>query len=294
MLSNPNILISNLAFSDILMVPTCLYMTKYLFVGYQWFGGTFGLVSCKVISSLTIASLTSSVYTILFIAVERFCAVIRPLRKILHRKGVMVLVFLIWLGAVACSVPEGMMVTVKSCSDHVYCGALKTPCLVSYRKYTTGLISVTYIIPLVAIFTLYLITGYKLWVSKAPGHDLYTHAQSVLLKRKAIRMLATVVVVFTLCWFPLYMAEILKMYKTKFYYTSVPIEVQFLLPWFGVANSAINPYLFPIFCEKFRREFQLSLGCPSSRRFIPSSQSSIQRQSRMKTSLSFVELKVKP
>ena len=292
MRSKTNMLISNLAFADILMVPTCLYMTKHLFVGYKWFGGASGLVSCKVASSITLVSSTSSVYTILLIAVERFFAIVSPLSKPFHRKHVAVSISLIWLGALACSIPESMMVTIKPCSAHAHCCIGKgkqSP--ISYIEYTTSIICVTYIVPLVAISTLYCITGYKLWISKAPAEDTRVVKQTRQLKRKAIRMLVIVVAVFALCWLPLYAAEVLKMYKRRFYYNSVPIEVQFILPWFGVANSAINPYFFPIFCEKFRREFRAVLCCAPkiSRLALLSQVSTTTKESRKKSSLPIAE-----
>ena len=78
-------------------------------------------------------------------------------------------------------------------------------------------------------------------------------------------MLVTVVVVFALSWLPFQVLEMIKTYNFKFF-PEIPIQVKFVLPWFGFYNSAINPILYVIFSENYRREFYRILCKRKSRK----------------------------
>ena len=67
-------------------------------------------------------------------------------------------------------------------------------------------------------------------------------------------MLITVVIVFALSWLPSVAVEMLRLYNRPLYY-SLPIEFLLTTPWFGCTNSAINPILYEIFSENYRKEF---------------------------------------
>ena len=78
-------------------------------------------------------------------------------------------------------------------------------------------------------------------------------------------MLVTVVAVFALCWLPLQAREFMLNYFPETI-SLFPIELEVFLPWIGVLNSAINPCLYVIFSENFRREFGRILCCVKSNR----------------------------
>ena len=78
-------------------------------------------------------------------------------------------------------------------------------------------------------------------------------------------MLVTVVVVFALSWLPFQVLEMIATYNFKFF-LEIPIQVIFVLPWFGYYNSAINPILYVIFSGNYRREFYRILCKRESRK----------------------------
>lgn len=127
----------------------------------------------------------------------------------------------------------------------------------SSSNYTILFLVFCYFVPLVTIASLYLITGVKLWKSTVPGHhSALTKERIRATRRKPTKMLIGIVLVFALCWLPLHTAEVLRRFARDVYWSRIPFEVSIILPWFGIANSAVNPFIYPIFCEKFRTEFK--------------------------------------
>ena len=72
--------------------------------------------------------------------------------------------------------------------------------------------------------------------------------------RRATTMLITVVVIFALSWLPFQALEMIGSCNSTLFY-KIPMKVRFVFPWFGYCNSAINPILYVIFSENYRREF---------------------------------------
>ena len=99
---------------------------------------------------------------------------------------------------------------------------------------------------------------FKLSSRKIPGHstaNVVRKAQRA--KRKVLRMLIIVVVVFTLCWLPAHLIHLAKFYESDWFKSIIrkaPLleSIAFFLCH---ANSAINPCLYVTLNEKFKREF---------------------------------------
>uniref|UniRef100_A0A9J8BTI4 Adrenoceptor beta 3a n=1 Tax=Cyprinus carpio carpio TaxID=630221 RepID=A0A9J8BTI4_CYPCA len=80
---------------------------------------------------------------------------------------------------------------------------------------------------------------------------------TVIKEHKALKTLGIIMGVFTLCWLPFFVANIINVF-----YRSVPERKIFrLLNWLGYINSGLNPI---IYCRspEFRVAFKNLLGCP--------------------------------
>lgn len=77
-----------------------------------------------------------------------------------------------------------------------------------------------------------------------------------LREQKALKTLGIIMGVFTLCWLPFFLANVVK----AFHAGLVPDGLFVFFNWLGYANSAFNPI---IYCRSpdFRRAFQHLLGC---------------------------------
>ena len=125
----------------------------------------------------------------------------------------------------------------------------------SANTFSLVLIIGGYIIPLIIIAFVYSLAGIRLWSRQLPGHrNLVSNKKAQSSSRRATAMLITVVIVFALSWLPFQALEMLRQYNRPLY-KSLPIEFLFTTPWFGYANSAINPILYVIFSENYRKEF---------------------------------------
>ncbi|XP_031557269.1 prolactin-releasing peptide receptor-like isoform X1 [Actinia tenebrosa] len=262
MRNTTNILISNMSAADILMTFVYPYLIKYYFVGAQWFGGVMGTVTCKLIISSQMISIFSSVYTLLVISIDRFLGVMKPMKRYFTMKVAKWSILSVWAASIAYSIPLIIVANVRF-QDGVYiCAEFWETSGMSPRDHVIIFLCLTYIIPLILIGAAYGMSGYKLWRSRPPGDQnsvtRVSHRSMRESRRKATKMLITVVVTFALCWLPLHVREIIRA-EAPDVSLAIPLKLDLALPWFGFCNSCINPILYVIFSLKFRQEFKRTL-----------------------------------
>lgn len=257
MRTSVNILVSNLAAADLLMIVVIAFLDSiFIRSGFRWFGGILGNAMCKTFYSLQAVSVFASVYSLLVIAIDRFYAVVLPLKEAFSTRKVKLVIVAIWMTSLAFASPQFLAASVVKLDDNYYCYSVWKDSGFSEQGYTIVFITLTYIIPLPAIATLYTVAVIKLWGSAVPGHQIEANQRKIrMVRRKATRMLIAIVVVFALCWLPLQTAEFLVAFMPNIR-ARLPLWVKLLLPWFGISNSAINPFIYVIFSENFRREFK--------------------------------------
>ena len=262
MRNSTNILIANMAIADILMALDLVYVSKWLFIESEWFGGLFGAVTCKLLHSMQALTVACSVFTLAVISLDRCLVLLFPLHLIFSRSRVLKSsIAAIWFSAVAIALPLFIYTEVTAgdggmyfCNEH-----WSNPDQPLY--YTTAFVACAYFLPLVVISVAYTLVGVKLWTRELPGQQTL-EAQKKLHEtaRKATLMLVTVVVVFALCWFPFQVREVLLYYNPRAI-SKMSVRFQVVLPWIGFSSSAINPFLYVVFSENYRREFQGILCC---------------------------------
>ena len=256
MRSSTNILIANMAFADLLMTIDIPYILKWVYVWDKWFGTFMGTVLCKFFHAAQVGSLASSVFSLVAISLDRSFAIVFPMRTIMTRNVVRFAIAMTWLGALALTVP--LMIAVKNTElPGVYFSCKENWPPMSQKTYNTVLFTTTYIIPMSIITIVYTMAGLRLWSRKLPGHrNLMAHKKAQASSRRATAMLITVVIVFALSWFPFQALEMIRILNKQILDDfTIPMEVHYVIPWFGFCNSAINPILYVIFSENYRREF---------------------------------------
>ncbi|KAL3864874.1 hypothetical protein ACJMK2_006523 [Sinanodonta woodiana] len=79
-----------------------------------------------------------------------------------------------------------------------------------------------------------------------------------LREQRATKRMAMIIGCFCVCWWPF-----LFMYTIRSFCQSCEIDPHFqaTIIWLGYANSSLNPILYTIFNEDFRKAFQRILGC---------------------------------
>lgn len=256
-----NLLIANLATADLLMVIVVAFLTKHYYVGFDWFDGLFGHVTCKVVLCLQPMSVIASVLSMSVITMDRFFAVMFPLKSFITIKIAKRLVGAIWVLSIIFSIP--VSVVSKSYplgTTHICYESWKIHGL-NYQHYVICFFVIGFLIPFIIMATMYTIMGVKLWHGSIPGVQTAEAIHRIKSgRKKATKMLITVVIAFGCCWLPLQTAELLKVFSPRTY-LSIPFKLNLLLPYFGILNSVINPIIYVVFCEKFRFEFSRILCC---------------------------------
>ena len=255
MRSSTNTLIANMAVADLLMTIDIPYILKFFYVRDKWFGTFMGTVLCKFFHSAQVGSLIASVFSLVAISLDRSFAILFPMKTVMTRNVVRFAIAMVWLGALAFSLP--VMVASKTAqlegTDFLSCAEFWAP--MSANTFSLVLIIGGYVIPLIIIAAVYSLAGIRLWSRQLPGHrNLVSNKKAQSSSRRATAMLITVVIVFALSWLPFQALEMLRQFNRPLY-KSLPIEFLFTTPWFGYANSAINPILYVIFSENYRQEF---------------------------------------
>ena len=266
MRNSTNILIANMAVADILMACIFPYVLKWLYVGTQWFGTFMGTFLCKFFHSAQVLSIACSVISLVFISVDRCLVVWFPLRRIFTSKVLKASLVASWVYSLAFAMPLIVVSNVRVEDDGRYhCFEYDWRTNEAKQRYVLSFTIGTYVIPLVFITIAYILIAIKLCKRELPGvQTLEYQKKAHETTKKAITMLVTVVVVFALCWLPLQAREIMLICFPETI-SLFPVELEIFLTWIGVLNSAINPCLYVIFSENFRREFGRILCCMKKR-----------------------------
>lgn len=254
-----NILISNMSIADLMITFVFPYLIKYYFAGARWFGGIMGTITCKLIHSMQMISIFCSIYTLLVISVDRFLAVMLPMKKFFTTQVTKWSVALIWIASIGFSIPLAISASVVNIQGYHLCIELWNGVGLSSHNYIIAFTTLTYAVPLVFISFAYGTSGYKLWGSTPPGQQnsiTRRNNRSIIeSRRNATKMLITVVVLFAVCWLPFQVRELIRA-EAPNVSQAIPLNVDLVLPWFGFVNSALNPIIYIIFSATFRREFQ--------------------------------------
>ena len=255
MRSSTNTLIANMAIADLLMAIDIPYVLKWAFVYDRWFGTFMGTVLCKFFHSAQAGSLAASVFSLVAISLDRSFAILFPMKTIITRNVVRFSIAIIWLCAMAISIP--LMIASKNVplegTEIMICNEFWEP--MSKSTYSLVFFVTGYVIPLVIIAVVYCLAGLRLWSRKLPGHrNTAAEKRAQSSSRRATAMLITVVIVFVVSWLPFQAYEMIQKNNPPLF-EKIPIEFLLFMPWFGYANSAINPILYVMFSENYRQEF---------------------------------------
>lgn len=261
-----NYYIVNMAIADLLIT---LYMPRTIsavIFGYEWvIGGTAGLVLCKLSIFVNQIPMIASIFTVVAISFDRFNAVVFPLRTFVSTRMCKVVIFCTWLIALAFRSPTVYAVhLVPGKNGKLYCN------LALDVTFGPGAKKLYYNFNMIAIFTIPFLTTVILYTSimvtlkrrKAPGltpenssNNSEGFKRREVVKKNVLRLVLIVVTAFILCWLLYYIRLILFAYGYDF--SCNWLFVRLILAHF---NSALNPCLYAIFSENYRKGFKKILS----------------------------------
>uniref|UniRef100_A0A2K5CE48 G protein-coupled receptor 83 n=1 Tax=Aotus nancymaae TaxID=37293 RepID=A0A2K5CE48_AOTNA len=227
--SATSLFIVNLAVADILITLLNTPFTLVRFVNSTW---VFGKGMCHVSRFAQYCSLHVSALTLTAIAVDRHQ--VRTLRS-------------------AWSLRPGLEDIVRS----LCLPDFPEPADLFWKYLDLATFILLYILPLLIISVAYARVAKKLWLRNTIG-DVTTEQYLALRrkKKKTIKMLMLVVVLFALCWFPLNCYVLLlssKVIRTN-------NALYFAFHWFAMSSTCYNPFIYCWLNENFRIELKALLN----------------------------------
>lgn len=257
-----NMLIANMAVADLLVTIFAMpYTILYIHVGLKWIGGVIGQVTCKFVHFSYQVSIPASIFTVLLVSFDRFFAICYPMKGKVFR-NVKVMTAVIWVSSAAYAVPFKMANDIHEHNGTHYCLRIFSPFdnQTSRQIYYLTTFIVLYCVPLVILMVLYALIARQLWQRKIPGNVSRARIRSTEKeKRRIIKALILLVVVFAVCWFPAHVMHYLIYYRIDLY-RKIPQEVEVFFFWLCHANSVINPCLYVLISPSYRKRLRRSFG----------------------------------
>ncbi|GFR93735.1 orphan G-protein coupled receptor 40 [Elysia marginata] len=253
-----NFFIANLAVSDLLVTFINVPFNMARNFLEDW---PFGEIPCHVVNFSLVLTTYVSTYTLTSIALDRHRVVLKPLSRRMSRRFALVILILVWLVALCLSLPYGLYMRVLKMrfviTKEVYRCRFVGP---GYWAHFEEFLTVTtfllqYLIPFSLIAVAYGRIVQSLWARTQVGAVTANQQLSrTRAKKKSIKLLIAVVVVFALCWLPLNLYHLLTDFHPdpeKLSYNSI---VFFICHLIAISSTCFNPFVYCWLNENFREE----------------------------------------
>ena len=268
---NVNYLILNMAVSD-LFIPAFVIPTKIVQIildidGNRWLiTGLGGEITCKLVHFVLDITLPVSILTLVLIALERFVAVVFPLRakRITSRLRV-ALILSTWIISIAVNGPYFYTFKINEYDSEAYCipswePAFEEPS--TSKFYATFLCVVIVIIPFTLMAVIYTIIVLTLVRKRKALRDAVRGGViRDKMNRNVLKMAVTIVVVFAICWGPANIYIFILIFVWNWQVSPCALlAFSFISQFFAHANSAINPLIYFGFVENYRRSLRNAIN----------------------------------
>uniref|UniRef100_A0A914V0I5 G-protein coupled receptors family 1 profile domain-containing protein n=1 Tax=Plectus sambesii TaxID=2011161 RepID=A0A914V0I5_9BILA len=259
-------LIINLAFADLAFLICCVPFTAVFYASNVW---PFSATWCKVHIYLQYASAFASVWTLAFLSFDRFLAVVYPIRSLAWRssKNTAGACLLLWVLVLALN---SFWLHVYDKFEYEHNGENRTACIYVARFERTatsaeilsqayGFCVAAFILPLLVTTVLYYFMIRRLWQSPFKNYAEVPairrmSAETIRAKKRVTRMIAVVTIVFALSWLPNNLRFVMEAHAYPKSTMSVSVMMfQLFGQVLAYANSCVNPFLYGIMSENFRK-----------------------------------------
>ncbi|KAG5835246.1 hypothetical protein ANANG_G00270330 [Anguilla anguilla] len=256
-----DVYIGNLALADLTFVVTLPLWAVYTALGYHW---PFGLALCKISSYVVLVNMYASVFCLTCLSFDRYLAIVHSLSsgQLRSRSTMMASLASIWALSCVLALPTLLFRnTVRDEFNRTTCAMdfrLVTPSRQQESLWIAGLSLSSsvlgFLLPFLAMTVCYCFIGCTV------TRHFNTLRKEDQKKRRLLKIITTLVVVFAICWTPFHM---LKSLDALTYLDLAPSScsmLSFLLlvhPYatcLGYLNSCLNPFLYAFFDLRFRSQ----------------------------------------
>ncbi|GAB6020055.1 Tachykinin receptor [Chamberlinius hualienensis] len=197
-------------------------------------------------------------------------AIMFPLRPRMSKMSTLVITFIIWFCSSVLALPNLLYSTGKV--TLLLNGGERSICYWEWPDGSTGssyleyvynvmIFVLTYVLPMGAIAYSYVRISHELWGSQSIGECTPRQVESVKNKRKVVKMMILVVIIFAICWFPYHIYFIIIYYEPTINELPNIQHYYLLIYWLAMSNSMYNPMIYCWMNSRFREGFRAVFSC---------------------------------
>ncbi|XP_033735103.1 RYamide receptor-like [Pecten maximus] len=275
-----NFFLVNLAVADIAKAFTGIPFSLMVNLIFRYW--PFSAFLCPFVAYIEIVVVFASAFTMVAMSVDRYIAIVHPLRPKLTYNGVTLTLLTVWLLAFAMPIPTALSAglyipDISNATDSHACYTKKEHCLENWSNesqrsvYSLLIMTLQYGIPLVVLAFTYTRIGVIIWIRRTPGEAVRQRDERLASsKRKMVKMMIVVVLLYALCWLPLHTLQL---------YTDLDPTIYDHIPnshllwncilWVALVHACCNPVIYFWMNKKFRYGFLRLLVCCLKRSVPP-------------------------
>uniref|UniRef100_A0A8B9KR75 Neuromedin-K receptor n=1 Tax=Astyanax mexicanus TaxID=7994 RepID=A0A8B9KR75_ASTMX len=189
-----NYFLLNLAFSDASMAAFNTLVNFVYATHGDWY---FGEAYCKFHNFFPVTSVFASIYSMTAIAVDRYMAIIHPLKPHLSATATKVVIVFIWVLAVVLAFPLCFFSTIRKLPKRTLCYVAWPRSSEDSFMYHIIVTALVYMLPLVVMGITYTIVGVTLWGGEIPGDSSDNYHGQLRAKRKVSKSSATILALYS-------------------------------------------------------------------------------------------------
>ncbi|XP_045107331.1 RYamide receptor-like [Portunus trituberculatus] len=277
-----NLFIANLAVGDLLIMVFCVPFSVASIIVLQYW--PFGEVLCVFVNYSQAVSIFVSAYTLVAISLDRYLAIIYPLRPRMTRCQAKVIIAAVWFMALVTTLPIAVFSRLDPTDLRVYQWYGREVCREDWpnemlrKYYTMSLMILQYFLPLLVLIYTYSRIACKVWGCRSTrfSHSgcntqmtlvaapetarglLRTNASDHS-PAKMIRMTLAVVLVYSLCWLPFNILMVILDFVEEAGFWTHTHHVWFICHWLAMSHACYNPLILCWMNTKFREGYLLAL-----------------------------------
>uniref|UniRef100_A0A4W3KKP7 Prokineticin receptor 1 n=1 Tax=Callorhinchus milii TaxID=7868 RepID=A0A4W3KKP7_CALMI len=245
-----NLLIANLAISDFLVAVVCcpFEMDYYVVKQLSWLHGH---TLCASVNYLRTVSLYVSTNALLAIAVDRYLAIVHPLKPRIKYQTACVLICVVWVISLLVAIPSAYFTTETIIpyiegQHKIFCGQIwPADQQMSYKSYFLFILILQFVGPVVTMCLCYAQISRELWFKSVPGFQTDQIRKRLRCRRKTVLLLVGILTVYIICWAPYYgFAVVRDFYPTLVLKEKHYLTVFYMVECIAMTNSVINTVFF--------------------------------------------------
>ncbi|XP_071952505.1 tachykinin-like peptides receptor 99D [Antedon mediterranea] len=259
-----NCFLVNLAVADVLNTTFNMIPASYQNIAQDWI---FGRTMCKICLANGYFCVMATVLSLVAITLDRYRAIVYPLKPRLSRLTTIGVVVVIWSLSACFAYPVVLFTTVET----LFYQISNTKIRICYVKWPDGaefwgldnfiyhmcFAVFTYVLPLCVMAACYSVIGVKLWRSQMPGESVPNRPRPHLeAKRRVVKMIVVVITIFALCWLPIHVYYVLVYTYKELYLVPHIDKLFYFIWWLSMSNSMCNPFIYCWLNDRFRKGFQ--------------------------------------